>query len=67
MSGWPIPAALAQNAVQVWGDAGRQWLSDLPRLIETAAQRWHLRVGEPYVLSHHWVAPQSCLTEAGQS
>ena len=53
----PVPAALAQNAVQVWGEAGRQWLSDLPDLVETVAERWHLRVGDPFVLSYHWVAP----------
>ncbi|MCP4308870.1 MAG: aminoglycoside phosphotransferase [bacterium] len=29
-------------------DRGRQWLSDLPRMVETMANQWDLDIGEPF-------------------
>jgi streptomycin 6-kinase len=29
------------------GAAGEAWLAELPDLLETAAERWQLRLGEP--------------------
>lgn len=52
-----VPDALRRNAVQVWGERGRAWLDDLPRLVADLADRWDLEVGPPFVLSFHWVAP----------
>jgi streptomycin 6-kinase len=52
-----IPAALARNVVENWADAGKQWLADLPELIEDVARDWQLDIGAPYLLSFHWVAP----------
>ncbi len=34
---------------------GAEWLTDLPRLLETAAQRWDLEIGEPFLLSYNYV------------
>jgi streptomycin 6-kinase len=50
-------AALARNAVGVWGDEGARWLTTLPALRAEVARAWDLRLGEPYPLSYHWVAP----------
>lgn len=50
-----VPAALARNATQVWGERGRRWLEDLPRLAAGAAERFGLRIGAPFELSFHWV------------
>jgi streptomycin 6-kinase len=51
-----VPPALARNAVGVWGDDGRRWLADLPRIIDEALHRWSLRVEQPLPMSFHWVA-----------
>jgi streptomycin 6-kinase len=51
------PAAFVRNVVDNWGDTGRDWLAELPALVEAAARRWGLTVGEPYPLSFNWVAP----------
>ncbi|RSN51742.1 aminoglycoside phosphotransferase family protein [Actinomadura sp. WAC 06369] len=56
MAGWTIVDELARNAVNTWGDVGRRWLDGLPRLVKEVARDWALDVGEPFVLSYHWVA-----------
>lgn len=61
----PVPEALRRNAVQVWGERGRAWLDDLPRLVDDLARRWDLEVGDPFVLSFHWVA--SCRRRDGSA
>ncbi len=33
-------------------DAGRAWLSALPRLVDECSQRWSLSVGEPFTYAH---------------
>lgn len=33
-------------------DDGRHWLEDLPRLVDECAERWSLRVGEPFEHSY---------------
>lgn len=52
-----IPPVLARNVVENWGDRGQRWLATLPALVDEMARRWELRVGPPYPLSFHWVAP----------
>ena len=52
-----IPAALRRNALIVWGADGAAWLDRLPALIDTLTADWDLDIGEPFVLSYHWVAP----------
>jgi streptomycin 6-kinase len=51
-----IPPALARNAVGVWGEDGRRWLEDLPRIVDDAMRRWSLRLEHPLPMSFHWVA-----------
>jgi streptomycin 6-kinase len=50
-------AALARNVAGVWGDEGTRWLAGLSALRDDVARAWDLRLGEPYALSYHWVAP----------
>lgn len=52
-----VPAALARNVVENWGDAGRDWLGRLPALIGDVTRDWRLTPGDPYLLSFSWVAP----------
>ncbi|GAA0267810.1 aminoglycoside phosphotransferase family protein [Cryptosporangium japonicum] len=52
-----VPPALVGSATATWGDEGRRWVAALPGLVDDVAHDWALRVGEPYVLSYHWVAP----------
>jgi streptomycin 6-kinase len=50
-----IPPALARNAVGVWGEDGRRWLEDLPRIVDDVLRRWSLRLEHPLPMSFHWV------------
>jgi streptomycin 6-kinase len=51
-----VPAALTRNVVGVWGEAGRRWLDELPRVIDEVLGRWSLRLERPLPMSFHWVA-----------
>lgn len=51
-----IPAAFAEKMAVVHGDRGREWLARLPGLLGTLAERWDLRLGEPFSLSYNYVA-----------
>ncbi|BCB88920.1 aminoglycoside phosphotransferase family protein [Phytohabitans suffuscus] len=57
MPGSTVPPALARNVVGVWGAEGARWLDELPARRAEVARSWGLRLGEPYTLSYHWVAP----------
>lgn len=52
-----IPATLRRNALTVWGTDGAAWLDRLPAVIGALARQWRLDLGEPYLLSYHWVVP----------
>jgi streptomycin 6-kinase len=51
-----IPPALARNAIGVWGEDGRRWLEDLPRIVDDVLVRWSLQLEHPLPMSFHWVA-----------
>jgi streptomycin 6-kinase len=53
---FPVPAALARNAVETWGADGERWLADLPALVPAVARDWDLAVGAAFSLSFNWVA-----------
>ncbi len=48
-----IPPHVARAIAEVHGNAARSWLDQLPSQIETAVNRWGLRLGEP-------LTPSSC-------
>lgn len=43
--------------IDVFGDAGRDWLDRLPSIIDEYADRWSLRIDPPLALSYNYVAP----------
>lgn len=53
-----VPASLPVVTTMGSHDSGREWLAELPRLIEESAAKWDLRLGEPFHGgSCSWVAP----------
>ena len=50
-------AAFARTVLDVHGEAGQEWLNDLPSLLIDYAQRWSLKLLPPFALSYHYVAP----------
>jgi streptomycin 6-kinase len=53
-----LPGELVRRVRGVHGDAGRAWIEDLPRLLEEAADRWGLRLEEPFeALTYNFVCP----------
>jgi streptomycin 6-kinase len=51
-----IPPLLARNVVGAWGEAGRAFLAELPRMLAVVLQDWELTVEQPLPMSFHWVA-----------
>jgi streptomycin 6-kinase len=52
-----LKPAFRQRMINVFGDAGRDWLERLPRLLADYAERWSLRIDPPLYLSYNYVAP----------
>ena len=40
-----VPERLARTVVAAFGDVGREWLAELPRLVAEAASVWQLDLG----------------------
>jgi len=43
-----LPEEFALRAIEMHGDAGREWLARLPLLLEEVARRWSLTIGMPF-------------------
>lgn len=43
------------NIRNSFGAEGERWLADLPELLNKAAHRWDLSLGEPFLLSYNYV------------
>jgi streptomycin 6-kinase len=54
-----VSPSLVRTVVRVWGDAGRQWLDDLPSILDEVLRRWGLRCDGALPMSLHWVASVS--------
>jgi streptomycin 6-kinase len=53
-----ISSRLSQNVLHYFGEQGRDWLRDLPNVIDEAAERWSLKLGRPFPnLSINFVTP----------
>jgi len=53
-----VPEPLSHRLVDVYGEAGRDWLHGLGEALRDAAERWSLRLLPPFAgLSYAWVAP----------
>lgn len=53
----PVDAEFVSNVVDVHGDAGARWLSDIPGLLAELEHSWDIRIEAPYELSYNYVAP----------
>jgi streptomycin 6-kinase len=51
----PLPAPFLRNIRNSFGAEGERWLTDLPELLNNAAHRWDLSLGEPFLLSYNYV------------
>ena len=53
-----LPERFRQTVGTTWGEPGRQWLLDLPALLEDCARRWSLSLAPPFPnLTFNYVAP----------
>ncbi len=54
-----IPSNLRSSAAEDDGPDRREWITSLPGVVESLAQRWSLRLGEPFEPGGQcsWVAP----------
>jgi streptomycin 6-kinase len=53
-----IPSILASNIIEVHGDRGREWLDQLPSLIDSIEAIWSIQVRQPFdSLTYHYVVP----------
>jgi streptomycin 6-kinase len=50
-----LPDPFLPNIRNSFGAEGARWLADLPELLNKAARRWDLSLGEPFLLSYNYV------------
>ncbi len=50
-----LPAEFVKNIHNAFPLEADRWLASLPELLEEAAQRWDLQIGEPFLLSYNYV------------
>ena len=51
----PLPADFVRNIEHSYPEEGKAWLLALPSLLDEAARRWGLTLGEPFLLSFNYV------------
>lgn len=57
MTDLDLKPAFRTRMVNVFGDAGRDWLDRLPSIIDEYSERWSLHIDPPLALSYNYVAP----------
>jgi streptomycin 6-kinase len=50
-----LPPDFVRNILQSFVPQGETWLAELPGLLDQAAERWELKMGEPFLLSYNYV------------
>jgi streptomycin 6-kinase len=50
-----LPENFVRNIRQTFREQGEAWLTALPDLLQSAAARWKLTLGEPFLLSYNYV------------
>jgi streptomycin 6-kinase len=50
-----LPPDFIRNIRQSFPAEGEKWLAELPGLLDQAARRWDLQLGEPFLLSYNYV------------
>ncbi len=58
-----LPEKFIRNVLDVCGDRGKQWLSELPQIIKEIAEKWQIKTKKPFEnLSYNFVA--ACVFES---
>lgn len=57
MKEYLIPEGYARTQAEVYGEAGAEWVRQLPALLDGCARRWSLTIEAPFPLSYNYVAP----------
>lgn len=52
-----LSSQFKQTIASVHGEKGEAWLYELPAIITQCEQSMNLKIGEPYKLTYHYVAP----------
>ena len=52
-----IPKSLSERVARVHGERGREWLEQLPALVNECGERWLLKLGQPANLSYNLAFP----------
>ena len=52
-----IPQNFANRMVEMHGENGRFWLTNLPHLLKKLTERWLLTLHSPFTLSYNYVTP----------
>jgi streptomycin 6-kinase len=52
-----LPEVYQNHIISVYKDRGKQWLKELPHLINDCERKWEMKVGTPFELSYNFVAP----------
>jgi len=56
-----LPKKFTRNALDLCGETGKQWLNDLPQIVEEIERNWSLKTEKPFRnLSYNYVAPCFC-------
>lgn len=55
-----IPENYSKMIIAIHKDRGREWLTNLPSLINYCEKKWKFSVQEPFDLSYNYVAPVVC-------
>jgi streptomycin 6-kinase len=55
MSALFLSADFKNRIINIFGDRGQKWLSDLPNLIEYCREKWYITFLDPYPLSYNFV------------
>lgn len=48
--------AFKKNSL-MWGEDGKKWLEEIPKIISTYEKKWSIQVQSPFELSYNYVAP----------
>ena len=52
----PIPQPFINRMIEMYGDAGKAWITRLPNILNELTQRWQLTLHPPFKLSYNYVA-----------
>jgi len=58
LNGWPeMNETFVRNIIGLRGEAGKKWLDTIPARLKLYAEKWSLKIFEPFRLSYNYVVP----------